>query len=148
MQYIGIFLFSSTKRAPRNKYAVKLCISCLFQAHNRRYTEVPLSGATCPHFSMSNMRLTGQKAEQPASTASLLARKCRWLARAMAVNMRNAICARTQTSKVPTRVGLLFFSLFCGFKYKCHIINFLLASLARSEQWNIRPQCFCTNLAL
>ena len=71
------FLFSSTKRAPRNKYAVKLCISCLFQAHNRRYTEVPLSGATCPHFSMSNMRLTGQKAEQPASTASLLARKCR-----------------------------------------------------------------------
>ena len=27
--------------------------------------------------------------------------------------MRNAICAATQTSKVPTRVALLYVSLFC-----------------------------------
>jgi hypothetical protein len=34
------------------------------------------------------------------------------------------------------------------FKYKCHIINFLLTSLARYVQRNIGPQSFCTNLAL
>jgi hypothetical protein len=34
------------------------------------------------------------------------------------------------------------------FKYKCHIINFLLTSLARSLQKNIGPRSFCTNLAL
>jgi hypothetical protein len=37
--------------------------------------------------------------------------------------------------------------LIC-FKYKCHIINFLLTSLARCVQTNIGPQPFCTNLAL
>ena len=37
--------------------------------------------------------------------------------------------------------------LIC-FKYKCHIINFLLTSLARCVQINIGPQPFCTNLAL
>ena len=41
------------------------------------------------------MQFTGQKAEQPASTACLLARKCNRLARKMAANMRNAICVRT-----------------------------------------------------
>ena len=28
--------------------------------------------------------------------------------------MRNAICAATQTSNVPTRVALLYISLLCG----------------------------------
>ena len=60
------------------------------------------------------MQFTGQKAEQPASTACLLARKCNRLARKMAANMRNAICVRTQTSKVPTQDILLVSSLFCG----------------------------------
>jgi hypothetical protein len=45
-------------------------------------------------FLCKNMQFTGQKAEQPASTACLLARKCHWLARKMAANMRNATCAR------------------------------------------------------
>jgi hypothetical protein len=36
------------------------------------------------------MQFTGQKADQPASTACLLARKCHWLARKMAANMINA----------------------------------------------------------
>jgi hypothetical protein len=53
-------------------------------------------------FLCKNMQFTGQKAEQPASTACLLARKCHWLARKMAANMRNATCARTETSKLPT----------------------------------------------
>ena len=61
------------------------------------------------------MQFTGQKAEQPASTACLLARKCNRLARKMAANMRNAICVRTQTSKVPTQDILLVSSLFCAF---------------------------------
>ena len=59
------------------------------------------------------MQFTGQKAEQPASTACLLAKKCNRLARKMAANMRNAICVRTQTSKVPTQDILLVSSLFC-----------------------------------
>ena len=32
--------------------------------------------------------------------------------------------------------------------YQCHIINFLLTSLARYVQRNIGPPSFCTNLAL
>ena len=32
----------------------------------------------------------------------------------MADSMRNAICVATQTSKVPTRVALLYISLFCA----------------------------------
>ena len=60
------------------------------------------------------MQFTGQKAEQPASAACLLARKCNRLARKMAANMRNAICVRTQTSKVPTQDILLVSSLFCA----------------------------------
>ena len=59
------------------------------------------------------MQFTGQEAEQPASAACLLARKCNRLARKMAANMRNAICVRTQTSKVPTQDILLVSSLFC-----------------------------------
>ncbi len=59
------------------------------------------------------MQFTGQKAEQPASTACLLARKCNRLARKMAANMRNAICVRTQTSKVSTQDILWVSSLFC-----------------------------------
>jgi hypothetical protein len=38
---------------------------------------------------LKNMQFTGQKVEQPASTACLLARKCHWLTRKMAANMRN-----------------------------------------------------------
>ncbi len=60
------------------------------------------------------MPFTGQKVEQPASTACLLARKCNRLARKMAANMRNAICVRTQTLKVPTQDILLVSLLFCG----------------------------------
>ncbi len=56
------------------------------------------------------MQFTGQKAEQPAGTAYLLARKCNRLARTCIMNMRNATCVRTQTSKDPTRVALLFIS--------------------------------------
>ena len=32
--------------------------------------------------------------------------------------------------------------------YQCHIINFLLTSLARYVQRNIGPRSFCTNVAL
>ena len=63
------------------------------------------------------MQFTGKKVEQPASTACLLARKCNRLARKMEANMRNAICVRTQTSKVPTQDILLVSSLFCGKNY-------------------------------
>ena len=54
------------------------------------------------------MQLTGQNNGGIASSALLLARKCNWLARTCIMNMRNATCAETQTSKVPTRVTLLF----------------------------------------
>ena len=53
-------------------------------------------------------------AASQASTACLLARKCHWLARKMAANMRNATCVRTETSKLPTYVALLYGSLFYG----------------------------------
>ena len=39
---------------------------------------------------------------------------CIYLAGVMAGSMRNAICVATQTSKVPTRVALLYISLFCA----------------------------------
>ncbi len=71
------------------------------------------------------MQFTGQKAEQPASTACLLARKCNRLARKMAANMRNAICVRTQTSKVPTQDILLVSSLFCADTLLVHISGFV-----------------------
>ena len=71
------------------------------------------------------MQFTGQKAEQPASTACLLARKCNRLARKMAANMRNAICVRTQTSKVPTQDILLVSSLFCGMALVCFFSPFI-----------------------
>jgi hypothetical protein len=45
-------------------------------------------------FLCKNMQFTGQKAERPASTTCLLARKCHWLARKMAANMRNMTCPR------------------------------------------------------
>ena len=54
------------------------------------------------------MQLTGQNNGGIASSAFLLARKCNWLARTCIMNMRNATCVGTQTSKVPTRVTLLF----------------------------------------
>ena len=41
---------------------------------------------------------------------------CIYLAGVMADSMRNAICVATQTSKVPTRVALLYISLFCGIR--------------------------------
>ena len=43
-----------------------------------------------------------------ASSAFLLARKCNRLARTCIMNLRNATCVGTQTSKVPTQVTLLF----------------------------------------
>ena len=54
------------------------------------------------------MQLTGQNNGGVASSAFLLARNCNRLARTCIMNMRNATCVRTQTSKVPTRVTLLF----------------------------------------
>ena len=54
------------------------------------------------------MQLTGQNNGGIASSAFLLARKCNWLARTCIMNMRNATCVGTQTSKVPTRVTPLF----------------------------------------
>ena len=54
------------------------------------------------------MQLTGQNNGEIASSAFLLARKCNWLARTCIMNMRNATCVGTQTSKVPSRVTLLF----------------------------------------
>ena len=40
---------------------------------------------------------------------------CIYLAGVMADSMRDAICVATQTSKVPTRVALLYISLFCAY---------------------------------
>ena len=54
------------------------------------------------------MQLTGQNNGGIASSAFLLATKCNWLARTGIMSMRNATCVGTQTSKVPTRVTLLF----------------------------------------
>ncbi len=80
------------------------------------------------------MQFTGQKAEQPASTACLLARKCNRLARKMAANMRNAICVRTQTSKVPTQDILLVSSLFCA---KGLVTSYVIVyDLNRKESWD------------
>ena len=56
------------------------------------------------------MQFTGQNNGRTASSAFLLARKCNWLARTCIMNMRNALCVRTQTSKVPAWVALLFLS--------------------------------------
>ena len=53
-------------------------------------------------------QLTGQNNGGIASSAFLLAWKCSWLARTCIMNMRNATCLGTQTSKVPTRVTRLF----------------------------------------
>jgi hypothetical protein len=72
-------------------------------------------------FLCKNMQFTGQKAEQTASTACLLARKCHSLARKMAANMRNATCARTETSKLPTYVALLlFYMIFILWDWRVH----------------------------
>ncbi len=79
------------------------------------------------------MQFTGQKAEQLASTACLLARKCNRLARKMAANMRNAICVRTQTSKVPTQDILLVSSLFCDAGQLIELIN-----IKSPSNYNIR----------
>jgi hypothetical protein len=46
--------------------------------------------------------LLARKRSSHWRTACLLARKCHWLARKMATNMRNVTCARTETSKLPT----------------------------------------------
>ena len=54
------------------------------------------------------MQLTGQNNGEIASSPFLLARERNWLARTCIMNMRNATCVGTQTSKVPTRVTLLF----------------------------------------
>ena len=56
-----------------------------------------------------------------------------YLAEVMADNMRNAICAATQTSKFPTRVALLYISLFCG-----QVSNYFNLSLFRNFSFNVR----------
>jgi hypothetical protein len=54
-------------------------------------------------FLCKNVQFTGQKAEQPASTACLLARKCNWLAIGKwRPTCANVTCGRTETSKHPT----------------------------------------------
>ena len=66
-------------------------------------------------FLCKNYAVSGQKAEQPASTACLLAvlliNMPIYLAGVMADSMCNAICAATQTSKVPTRVAFCIYSV-------------------------------------
>ena len=62
-------------------------------------------------FLCKNYAVSGQKAEQPASTVCLLAVlliNMHLSAGVMADSMRNAICVATQTSKVPTRLALLY----------------------------------------
>ena len=54
------------------------------------------------------MQLTGQNNGGIASSAFLFARKYNWLASTWIMNMRNATSVGTQTSKVLTRVTLLF----------------------------------------
>ena len=54
------------------------------------------------------MQLTRQNNGGIANPAFLLARKCNQLARTCIMNMRNATCVGTETSKVRTRVTLLF----------------------------------------
>ena len=66
-------------------------------AQYREWTVGQLSSTTCPPIFM---RLTGQNNGRIASPA--------WLARTCIMNMRNATCVGTETSKVPTRVTLLF----------------------------------------
>ena len=78
----------------------------LSQGHSIGNKQVgSLSSTTCPPIFM---QLTGQNNGGIASSAFLLARKCNWLARTCIMNMRNATCVGTQTSKVPTQVTLLF----------------------------------------
>jgi hypothetical protein len=52
------------------------------------------------------------------------------------------MCTRLLISK---HVFLVCFGINA---YKCHIINFLLTSLARYVERNIGPRSFCTNIAL
>ena len=67
------------------------------------------------------MQLTGQNNGGIGSSAFLLVRKCNWLARTCIMNMRNATCVGTQTSKVLTRVTLLFIpSLYCALAIKSY----------------------------
>ena len=55
-----------------NMAAVSFNYAC--QKHRiMKYTEGPLSGATCRLLLCKNYAVSGQKAEQPASTACLLA---------------------------------------------------------------------------
>ena len=88
------------------------------------------------------MQFTGQKAEQPASTACLLSRKCNRLARKMAANICNAICVRTQTSKVPTQDILLVSSLFCDHVDFVSLLTDLIIDwieLCYVSNWKLKP---------
>ena len=71
----------------------------------RRYTEGPLRV----------QRVARRRSSQPVQRVywPFCWLTCIYLAGVMADSMRNAICAETQTSKVPTRVALLYISLFC-----------------------------------
>ena len=102
-------------------YIARLDFKLLFCVHSSKFGKCLLG--TNHRIKISNRRATQQKyavlltkrrSSQPASTACLLARKCHWLAMKMAANMRNATCARTESSKLPTQVALLYGSLFCG----------------------------------
>ena len=75
----------------------------------RRYTEGPLSGETCrrPIFmqQLCSIWPEGGAASQYSVFIGRSANLSGW---------SNAICARTQTSKVLTRVALLCITLFCA----------------------------------
>ncbi len=96
------------------------------------------------------MHFTGQNNGGTASSAFLLARKCNWLARTCIMNMRNVSCVRTQTSKVPTWVALLFisYSMLKLCIYDCESLDYkeneiyrsflmLVVVLSRFSTWRI-----------
>ena len=86
------------------------------------------------------MQLTGQNNGGIESSAFLLAWKCNWLARTCIMNMRNATCVGTQTSKVPTRMTLLsiFYSVTVYKVMSFNIRSPLMKTLHGPECRNVR----------
>ena len=96
----------------------QLSITSYFEAVLQKYVELVLrcidprdsnSRATqqynmSPHFHAIDCQINGGT----ACSTFLLAWKCNWLARTCIMKMHYATCMVTQTSKVPSRVALLF----------------------------------------
>ena len=62
---------------------------------------------------------------------------CIYLAGVMADSMRNAICVATQTSKLPTRVALLYISLFCD--------RSISLGIEFDGNWGLGSDCYLQN---